>query len=503
MAGILTKMLGWLKGFLKSMPSPMSGYNIEDVKVNSKNGVYSALFSLNGENKLADSRTLDKDGLTDIKGEAIKLELLISAVNVNEALKPLLSDMNYLKPEDKELSENNSKILDILLGADREDNQFHEKNGKGLLGLDPKDWSKFFSTNCGYYGRQSWSWGEIAKDYLEYSLECQAAGKDYGAIEHIKFDSCQKLVSEYLMKVGIIQSLSEVQVDPWRLCLPVMLNIQAKLSEYYVDAYNKNVEGKSTAEKEAEAKKQQESQTEEQPQEGTQTETQEEGNNMNPPSTTASKRILVKLQKITASEDISLLGLQSNYTPAETLDDLEDIIYQAEFQDALTGDPQIFDIAVDDDGYDISTCEDGECEFDPMESLRYVFVEVNSFKNTLHLIHWMSIGNDMMKIHEMAQAMYGELDEELDTLGELLVEKTGKVPDIRYSTCIGDGNLPDYTEDIDFQRGLEMINSGITSLINYIDVAYPNQTSDVQSVLDDWLRYWNKQLNYFVKRQEV
>jgi len=497
MAGILTKMLGWLKGFLKSMPSPMSGYNIEDVKVNSKNNTCSALFTFNGETKLTDERNGEE--LTDIKGNAIKLSVLISAINVNTALDPLLKGMNKMSAD----LDKSADLLNVLLGKDRQDNEFHEKSGKGLLGANPEDIDKFFYTPCGSYNGRSWSWGEIATDYLKYSLECQAEGKDYGAIENQTLTNCQNLCSEYLMKVDIIQNLDEVQVDPLRLCFPILVTLHGKLCDYYQNAYNKNVEGKSTAEKEAEAKQQQESQTEEQPQEGTQTETQEEGNNMNPQNTESSKRILVKLQKITASEDIDLLGLQSNYTPTETLYDLEDIIYQADFQEALTGDPQTFDIAVDDDGYDISTCEDGECEFDPMISIRDVFIQVNSFKNTLHLIHWMSIGVDMMKIHEMAQTMYEELGEELDTLGELLVEKTGKVPDIRFSTNSGDGILPDFAENIDYLTGLEMINSGITSLIDYIDVAYPNQTSDVQSVLDDWLRYWNKQLNYFVKRQEV
>ena len=102
-----------------------------------------------------------------------------------------------------------------------------------------------------------------------------------------------------------------------------------------------------------------------------------------------------------------------------------------------------------------------------------------------------------MKLHIMAEEMYGELIQEIDTIGELLVEKQGTVPQLDFP-C-------DYVpvQDYDFQTGLDQIKSLINMYIDCIDYAYCNQDSDVQSTLDEWLRYWNKQLNYFVERQEA
>ena len=121
-------------------------------------------------------------------------------------------------------------------------------------------------------------------------------------------------------------------------------------------------------------------------------------------------------------------------------------------------------------------------EASPCESLCEVFkAGIRAYRN-LYIIDWMSKGNDMMKLHIMA---------------ELPVEKQGTVPHLDFP-C-------DYVpvQDHDFQTGLLQIQSLIQTYIDCIDYAYCNQDSDVQSTLDQWLRYWNKQLNYFVKGQEV
>ena len=56
MGSMLTKVFGWLKGFLKSMPCPLSGYTMSDVKVNTKDDKFSALFQFSSE-ELKDERT--------------------------------------------------------------------------------------------------------------------------------------------------------------------------------------------------------------------------------------------------------------------------------------------------------------------------------------------------------------------------------------------------------------------------------------------------------------
>jgi DNA-binding ferritin-like protein len=174
---------------------------------------------------------------------------------------------------------------------------------------------------------------------------------------------------------------------------------------------------------------------------------------------------------------------------------MDEIVGQPEFIESLSEDPTTYAIDVDEDGFDIEPCE--EClECGPCEGLCEVFKSgIRAYRN-LYILHWMAKGNDMMKLHIMAEEMYGELIQEIDTIGELLVEKQGTVPQLDFP-C-------DYVpvQDYDFQTGLTQIQSLIQVYIDCIDYAYCNQTSDVQSTLDEWLRYWKKQLNYFVERQE-
>ena len=219
----------------------------------------------------------------------------------------------------------------------------------------------------------------------------------------------------------------------------------------------------------------------------------EEGDNVEQPAN-SSKKITLQLKKIEGSSDLDILALESNYLPGDTLADVDDIINQQEFLDALTEEPETYVIDVDDDGYDIEQCDN--CQVDPNASLCEVFkAGIRAYRN-LYIIHWMSSGNDMMKLHLLAEEMYEELIGEIDTLGELLVEKQGTVPQLDFP-C-------DYVpvQKYDFQGSLETIKSLVQMYIDCIDYAYCNQPSDVQSTLDEWLRYWNKQINYFVKGQE-
>ena len=208
-----------------------------------------------------------------------------------------------------------------------------------------------------------------------------------------------------------------------------------------------------------------------------------------------SNKFLIKLHKIECSNEVSILGLDSNYSPSDTLDDVGCLVESPEFCNALTTSPQTFAVVVDDDGYDIEPCDD--CEINPCESLEQVLKKGITLYRNLYILHWMAKGNDMMKLHTLTEDMYDTLIEEIDTTGELLVEKCGTVPQ------------PDWVVDYiqvkpyEFQESLDILNKFIQEYIDCIDYAYPNQTSDVQSVFDEWLRYWNKQMNYFVKRQEV
>ena len=573
-SSLLSKLLGTLKSFLKSMTSPFNGYDMEDAKVNSKDGEYSVLYRFAG-----DTFTQDKEGnieevqnnlmtesgdtgLTDIKGNVIQLDVLLSTINVKQAIAPLLSGLNNLQNLDtgnsnssSDTSDNGnstntqstdtqstnqqadnqqqaatgtttiknkvaitcaednqqalkdaSDLLIVLLGKDRTEGNHVDNSletaiskGKGLLGVNLANNNALPDDDVSY-ANMGWSWKTIAGSYLRYALECLVPNQDYGSIADIELSKSSDLVAEYLMRLNIIQNKDEIKIDINNFVRPILIRLQSDLQDYYQSAYEKYDILKDIPEVEEQSAPEPEPKPESEEQNDADTSTETEDiydvdQNAEDTSMFDSKQITVKLRKIQGSTDFELLGLKSNYSPKETLDDLDDVISQDDFLLALPEETQTYSIDVDDDGYDISVCED--CEIGPCESQGEILKTAITFYRNLYILHWMAKGNDMMKLHLMTEEMYGELIQEIDTLGELMVEQCG--------TVISPSFGCDYLEirSYEFQEGIHIIEDYIQGYIDIIDYAYPNQTSDVQSTLDEWLRYWNKQIKYFVIRQEV
>lgn len=560
----LGSILSLFKSFLDSMSSPISGFDMTDVKVNEKGDVFSSVFSFKSDSKI-----------TDISGEPIDYTVLLQALNGKKVLQPLFD--NIAKLPDNSVSSGDKAALCAVLGVDfgpgvgdlMEDSgsgasdqnepvetstltpitaddttdqssadqqntpAFQPTKGVGLLGFDFANGD--MDQSLGKFAGYDWSWGKIANSYLIYGLECETPGAAFGSIENVKLNRCSDLVAEYLTKTGKLVSTEEVKVDPMTLAKPILMNMQTALIKYFSKVADKITAGdankkaeladqeteeeKSTREKaEADAAQKEKmidvymyDENHQLENVGTfDTTTQEgisqynalvgkggyfdaNGNNL---TLLSSKHIDLTLKKITATSEIKLTAVTANYNPSEVLDDLEEILDQDDFIDVLTEDPQTFAIDVDDDGFDIEPCD--ECmSADPCATLCEVFkAGIRAYRN-FYIIHWMSSGNDMMKLHLLAEEMYGELIQEIDIIGELLVEKQGTVPQLDFP-C-------DYVpvQDYDFQTGLTEIKPLIQMYIDCIDLAYLNQDSYVQSQMDEWLAYWNKQLNYFVERQEI
>lgn len=535
----LSSILNWLQSFLNQMTSPISGYNIQDAKVKDDGDAISVLYQFNAGSTTSttvnDNGEVEQDTVTtpdegkdvalkDIKNNDITLNVLLKAVGVHKTISPLYTGMNQLTAS--AIARQDSPILDVLLGEDwknwgipKDPNAKTSFSGdgsgfrsadellalaenakSGLLGVDFKKSQDIEKLTSGAtFKSTKWSWYDIT-NALKCAIECQTPGKDYGAIDNQEITNCGNLIAEYLTNQGIIQDTSEVNVSPYLLALPIIIRLQATLKEYFTDAYKKYVIGGATG---APQDEEPESDTENNPDADTENTSESDTDveeDLFPDGeytgVDQAKHIDVTLQKITGTTSFNMTMIRANYDPSLVLSDMDEIVGQPEFIESLPEDFTSYSIDVDDDGFDIESCE--ECiECNPCESLCEVFKSgIRAYRN-LYILHWMSSGNDMMKLHNLSEEMYGELFQEIDTIGELLVEKQGTVPQLDFA-C-------DYipVQKYDFQTGLDQIKSLISMYIDCIDYAYCNQDSDVQSMLDEWLRYWNKQLDYFVKGQET
>lgn len=477
-SGIGKKVLNFLDSLFKTLASPIPGYGVDDVKVKKNGDNFSSLFQFQNVDAEGNVQELqDKRGgdIKDIEGNKIELAILLTTLNAKEVIGPLYAAMNDLGLSDDEFG------TKYGVGG--------KSDFEGLMkNIFESDFKGFnYDQELGAFDNRMWSWADI-RDSLSYALECTSPGRDYGAIEGKGIDDCGKLISEYLSQVGLIKSETEVQIDSKTLVIPILQSMQQDLAGYYTKAEEKYL-GKDYSSNSAPEDSLDEAQAADEA--ADQIENAFGDNDM-----AAAKHIDVTLRKITATSELEMTAIKANYSPSLVLTDMEEILDQPEFIEALPEELTSYAIDVDDDGFDIEPCE--ECmECNPCESLCEVFkAGIRAYRN-LYILHWMSHGNDMMKLHNLSEEMYEELQGEIDTIGELLVEKQGTVPQLDFP-C-------DYipVQQYDFQTGLDQIKSLISMYIDCIDYAYCNQDSDVQSTLDEWLRYWNKQLNYFVKGQEI
>lgn len=516
MASILDKLLATIRTLLLNSGNIFPGYEVSDGDVESKSGQCAAEYIYH----------------PTVAGNQTDLRVVISATNIKDELSWLSS---YISTLDWDAIKNDPETFKSLTGIDiskalmqfKDLEEGAEQKEPDLSGIDISLQS-VINSKAGWLGvdledkdinpDKIGDWRDLAVDNLKYNLLCETERDDAGKVSNQSLLDCVGWIHKYIdfinknnsnesnEKTGTDKQLSHEEkvarendkqsqisstneTDAIKLVQGILVAIQGELRNEYQDRLNTDLSLDKLI-PQPEDNSQSESETTEQG------ENQQQGQEAENPMENASKHINVTLKKVQASSELEILSLNSNYLPGDTLNDIDEIINQNEFIDTLTEEPQAFDIAVDDDGFDIEKCE--ECpQCDPCASLCEVFKSgIRAYRN-LYIIHWMSKGNDMMKLHILAEEMYGELIQEIDTIGELLVEKQGTVPQLDFP-C-------DYVpvQDYDFQGSLEVIKSLLQVYIDTIDYAYCNQDSDVQSTLDEWLRYWKKQLNYFVERQEV
>lgn len=503
-AKLLSGILGKLKSLFTSIPSFIQGFDVADIQSAVEGEIYKASISLNSTS------------VKDVNGNPISLNVILAATGVdkNDIIKISLDGIKNIE-EIKMLNPGNAKQKEAfiaLLGFvpdTKEPDSFksNNANSEGILyPLDPKATTIPNSADS--------FWGIIA-DEMTYALRCEAEGYSGGEVKNVNYAKVVDLVNNYLGLCGAVDvndirnatTSDKLEINPTSLVMPILLMIQEHLKElldstissvYNQDSQQNNQENQSQENNNSENANQNADQNADQNAENTFTDnvepsesSTESGINMG-----SSKKLNIKLQKITGSTDIDLMAIKANFNPGEALTAVDDVLSSPDFIELITETPQSYEVLVDDEGYDVNPCTDLIVE--PNENLTQLFIQAIQFSRNLHMIHWLAIGNDMEKLHIKAEELYNELDEEIDLLAELIVEKTGTIMDInKIETWDTVG-----TQDRTFQQGIECIKQYAQSFIDYIDITYPNQPSDVQSILDDWLRYWNKQLNYFIVREQ-
>lgn len=119
---------------------------------------------------------------------------------------------------------------------------------------------------------------------------------------------------------------------------------------------------------------------------------------------------------------------------------------------------------------------------------------MNLFKNDLLFLHHHAKGDKFDTIHEITDKLYHRASDDLDTLAELALrwnEEVGNFSDttsVYYEPCRE--SFVDWSTFVSVlaNKGDIIINS-----LQFINKSYP---SDVLSVIDDIVAFWDKEINY-------
>lgn len=554
---LLGKLLGALKGIFNKIPSYIADCTVSDINVEVDNGIYKSITKLTSDKiKTNNGQPLQLEvgiaakNVNDSELYKTCINGLTEAesanafdgnnANIANAVKTLLGIDISSKSDDQSTTNNPQEPSDPKPGSVSFNNEgvpLDPDLGFGATGISDnlsaiccaeQSSDRISSANAqpdsllapiDINAKLPKVWQDFMQTGIVYDLRCQCPGYSAGWVTDKPYNQIITMIAYYPVTCGASSQTvnpydtqgtygngqagteGEFKVNPTNLVLPIVLAIQEYLKNYFDSVCNEIYGDQQESQEQPQDDNSQD--TDDQDTENNQEETNADNVAENTETTEGeptpqmnSKMINMKLQKITGSTDIDLMAIQANFNPGEALTVVDDVLSSPDFFDLITETPQSYEVLVDDEGYDVNPCTD--LIVDPNENLTQLFIQANQFSRNLHMIHWLSIGNDMEKLHIKAEELYGELDQEIDLLAELIVEKTGTIIDInKIETWNTVG-----TQDKTFQQGIECIKQDAQSFIDYIDITYPNQPSDVQSILDDWLRYWNKQINYFITREQ-
>lgn len=137
--------------------------------------------------------------------------------------------------------------------------------------------------------------------------------------------------------------------------------------------------------------------------------------------------------------------------------------------------------------------------YEDLEALGFVFMLAS---NDIHTIHINAQGKDFTRLHLDTDELYKQLNEYSDTCLEMCCEDGHFIHNLNNAKdCLTQWSIevPD-CEGFTLVDGIRVTTEVLNNVIVAISELYPDCSSDVQSTMDEWLRYLNSKMKYFLGR---
>lgn len=210
----------------------------------------------------------------------------------------------------------------------------------------------------------------------------------------------------------------------------------------------------------------------------------------------SSKKLKVTLQAITSATgvDVSLTAIKANYDAATAVQDLEAVLGDDAFIAQLTAEPISFEITDAGDSYDIQQTD----SFDTAGTISQLIQAAMQLWANLKVIHWAAKGAQSFELHSRSDELARRVSYDVDFFGEYAVEVKQPAPNPISNCC--DLSLITDQNGFTAEQGYAFIRDEIKKYVSVLETLYVNFPHDVQSTLDEMIRGWKKESDYFYTR---
>lgn len=210
----------------------------------------------------------------------------------------------------------------------------------------------------------------------------------------------------------------------------------------------------------------------------------------------SSKTLKVTLQAITSATgvDVNLTAIKANYDAATAIQDLETVLGDDAFIAQLTAEPVSFEITDAGDSYDIQQTD----SFDTAGTINQLIQAAMQLWANLKVIHWAAKGVQSFELHSRSDELAWRASHDVDFFGEYAVEVKQPAPNPISNCC--DLSLITDQNGFTAEQGYAFIRDEIKKYVSVLETLYVNFPHDVQSILDEMIRGWKKESDYFYTR---
>lgn len=115
--------------------------------------------------------------------------------------------------------------------------------------------------------------------------------------------------------------------------------------------------------------------------------------------------------------------------------------------------------------------------------------------NDIHHIHFNVKGQGFDKIHMVTDEYYHRLNNEVDDLTELAIEKGHHVPNLTLAGKVIEWPIQSELS-YSYDSATRAICKVLSMYVNYLKALRDSAESDVASKVDEYIRFWSKELHY-------